>query len=141
MDDSTYLRFKKAKHSDDIEIMEKIYRDHQNDKVIKFTYAKQLLKRKRNKEARILLESIITDKFVIFELGKLEFSEGNIDKAREYFEQILDIVDDKYTILELGKLEIAAGNIDKARKLLESLLNTSSREYALFELGRLEYNS
>ena len=74
----------------------------------------------------------------MLELGRLEVTLGNYEKAKEYFESLLNTSSQNYAVLELGRLEVTLGNYEKAKKCFESLLNTQDKAYAMLELGRLE---
>ena len=72
--------------------------------------------------------------YAILELGKLEVLEGNYNKARLYFEQLLNTKDKNFAMVELGKLEVLEGNYNKARLYFEQLLNEQNKNYAKTEL-------
>lgn len=91
--------------------IKKLYLKEQNDRIIKFEFAKLLL----------LLDEI--------------------EKSRKIFMSLLNTESRYFALLQLGRLEIFAGNIDKAKEYLNNLLNTSSRIYAIIELGNIEANN
>ena len=150
MNNNNYELFLKAKeliknkkYSKAIEVLRKINNLEPNDRVIKFELARVLSRNNQTKkEAKSLFYELLSTQsrtYAMLELGRLEASEGNNSKAREYFEELLNNTQDKtYAMLELGRLEASEGNNSKAREYFEELLNTQNRTYAMLELGRLE---
>ena len=141
MDNITYNEFQKAKKNKDLISMQKIYQLNENDLIIKFEYAKLLILKGYKREGSELLQSLIgtkNEKYAMLELGRLEASVGNVEKARKCFETLLDSQSNIYAMLELGRLEASVGNVEKARKCFETLLHTPNKFYAMLELGRLE---
>ncbi len=134
--------FNKRKINEAIEILRKISSNEPSDNVIKFKLAKCLLHSKKTKqEGKLILLDLSNTQnsiFALFELGKLEASEGNNSMARQYFMRLLNTQKRNYAMLELGKLEVTEGNNSIARQYFEQLLNTQNRDYAMLELGRLE---
>ena len=78
------------------------------------------------------------DRYIIFELGKLEAKCGNFDKAREYFKSIIDTSSKYMALFELGKLEMSLNNMDLAREYFHKIIEEKYDKYTLLELGRLE---
>jgi len=73
-------------------------------------------------------------------LGKIEFIEGNYDKAKEYLYSVYLAEKSDMSILELGRLESKNGNYSEARKYFEQILDSKFQIAVLFEMGVLEYN-
>ena len=151
MNDNNYQLFLKAKelikikkYQEAIIILREIYQLEPYDRFIKFELAKLLIKMSSTKQEgkKMLFELLNTQNrtYATLELGRLEVSEGNNVKAREYFEQLLNTQNRTYAMLELGRLEVNEGNNVKAREYFEQLLNTQNRTHAMLELGRLEVN-
>lgn len=97
--------------------------------------------RSRAKELLVLLKEKYNDKFINFELGKLEVQDNNYESARGYFESVLDKEPyDKYALLELGKLEFNLKHFDNAEHYFKKILSHVNKhdKYALFWMGKIK---
>ena len=150
MDNFTYKKFQQAKRNKDLVVMKRLYDENRNDNAIALEYAIALSKNDRYEEAKTIFMSLIkapnkTRVFLsrtILELGKLECSQGNIERARTCFTSLLNLNsrDRDYAMFELGKLEFKLGNIKEARIYFKRLFGTTSENYAKLELAKLELN-
>ena len=150
MKNLTYKKFQQAKRNKDLVQMKSLYEENRNENTIALEYAILLSKSNQYEEAKTIFMSLIkapnktrvTLSRAILELGKLECSLGDIERARICFTSLLNLsfCDRDYAKLELGKLEFKLGNIELARGYFESLINTSSDNYAKLELAKLELN-
>ena len=146
MNDANYKFYLKAKdflkenkYNEAIAIFRDIHKLEPNDSLNKFQLARLLIRNSKTlQEGKNMLEQMKDDVFAALELGRLELKEGHTNKARYYFEYLLNTKNDEYAILELGRLELQEGNKDKARYYFEYLLNTKNDEHAMLELGRLK---
>ena len=84
---------KRREYKEAIIILRKLYDLEPDDRLIKFELARVLTKNKKSLiEGKRLLEELLSTPshtYAKLELGKLEASEGNIEKARSYFEELL----------------------------------------------------
>lgn len=141
-------------------ILRKLYKYEPDDYVLTFELAKLLIKENETKTEgkKILINLINTcndklskekDKnsrinpkkikkclsYVTHELGKLEFEEGNIPAAVQYFQESL-FYGNKYSLYELGKIEKERGNKEKAKEYFKRL-SINNDCFAIYELGLL----
>ena len=123
---------KKHKLKDAEEKLRTLYKLEPNDLVIKFELAKILIKNNKTKleGKKLLLELLNTNSktYAMLELGKLEVSKGNNDKAREYFEELLNTNNKIYAVQELIYIEIKENNIIKAYELFEKIVSFNQIE-------------
>ena len=116
-----------------------------NNNYILFQQAKELIKKRKYKDATRILRQINqsepNDNIVKFELAKLLAKDKYTTKeAEKSFKELINIGSSKdrtYALLELGRLYASVGKENEAEKSFKELLNTQSRTYALLELGRL----
>ena len=146
MDKDLFIKLKEAKSETSINSLEKLYRENLNNLIIKFEYAKRLKRINLEFSRKLLLELIGTsnENYALLELGIIEKEQSHYDKAREYFNRILNnpsaSVDDKEcALLELGKLEEKVGNIKKAYDIYTSLIGTRNECYAYIGVGKIEF--
>ena len=97
------------------------------------------VKAKKCFEKLIEINSVIQSG-ALFELARLENSNGNYMEAKRILEELLDTTNRNYAMLELGRLEVVLSDYDNARKHFEELakLDGNDRRFALQELVRLE---
>ena len=113
-----------------------------NNNYILFQQAKELIKKRKYKDATRILRQINqsepNDNIVKFELAKLlakdKYTKGESEKI---FKELINTQNKTYALLELGRLYASVGKTNDAEKCFKELLNTQSRTYALLELGRL----
>ena len=75
----------------------------------------------------------------LYELGRVYFKKGNIEKAKYYFTYVYENDNqDKFVLFELGKIAKIEGNLELAKKYYQDILNIKPDKYALFELGKIE---
>ena len=112
-----------------------------------FEIAKIAVKKENYDKARKLLQPLFKESFanynhVVSLLGKMEAEEGNIDKAKDYYNLLLDKDDRAKSIglLELGKIEYDRDNYNEATKYFEALktIDDVSKSQALLNLGRIK---
>ena len=116
-----------------------------NNNYILFQQAKELIKKRKYKDATRILRQINqsepNDNKDKFELAKLLAKDKYTTKeAEKSFKELINIGSSKdrtYALLELGRLYASVGKENEAEKSFKELLNTQSRTYALLELGRL----
>lgn len=146
MDRDLYTKLKKAKSEISIYSLEELYRENPDNLIIKFEYAKRLKRINLELSIKLLLELIGTsnENYALLELGIIEKEQSHYDKAREYFNRILNSSstsanDKECALLELGKLEEKVGNTKKAYDIFLSLIGTKNECYAYIELGKIEF--
>lgn len=109
MDNGTYSYFLEAKRKQDINLMRKLYENNMDDSIIKFEYGKMLAKRHKYSLAKPIFEDLIKTKnntHAILELGRLEYTLGNVDRVRKHLESLLNTEGKLYAINALIVLSI-----------------------------------
>lgn len=94
-------------------------------------------------EAKEMLISLLDEpkaSSAMFELGKIEFEQGNIDKARSYFTKLISREEEPLAYIELAKLESSVRNYSTAKSILELLLyrDNDKNLLAQIELSKIE---
>lgn len=136
---------KDAVANGDIDTVRALYMGSPNDSVIKFEYGRMLVKSGNVSLGRDLLIELLDTKnrnYALLELGILEVYSGNINRAYEYFYELLSsnyVKDRCCALLELGKIESFYGNRDKAYYYFNRILSIKSDDYyTKMEISRLE---
>lgn len=110
-----------------------------NKKLLK---AKELNANGQYDEARGIIKRLYNkypnNKFLKFELGKLELILGKKEQGIKRLQSLSCAKDAPYALIELGKIEANDGNFNAARNYFCEALNTPNKSQALLELARLE---
>ena len=141
MDNAVYAKYMEAKQTGNLTLMKNLYKKHKNEVIIKFEYAKMLVRNKDLREARKLFKEILglsENIFALLELGRVEYMLGNIEEARGIFLNLLGTKNHCLAVFELGKLENNLGNIEAAARCYNEILKQKVDPFAMLELGRLE---
>ena len=115
-----------------------------NNNYILFQQAKELIKKRKYKDATRILRQINqsepNDNIVKFELAKLLAKDKYTTKeAEKSFKELLNTQNKTYALLELGRLYASGGKNNEAEKCFKELIisQAQNKTYALLELGRL----
>lgn len=134
--------------SDNIDMVRALYMGNPSNSIIKFEYARMLVKKGDVSLGRELLCELLDTKnrnYALLELGILEVCNGNIPKAKEYFNELLtsSYVNDKCcALLELGRIESFYGDKNMAYKYFNKILSIKCDDYyTKMEISRLEAES
>ena len=117
-----------------------------NNNYILFQQAKELIKKRKYKDATRILRQINqsepNDNIVKFELAKLLAKDKYTTKeAEKSFKELINIGSSKdrsYAMLELGRLYASNGNEELARKIFLEILTLENNEYAIKQLIYLD---
>lgn len=136
--------YKNRQFKDALDIFEKINQNQPGNDYIEFMIAKiKTRDNKTIKEAKELFLKLMKNSTEyssnsLFELGKIEFTDRNYNKARAYFNKLIKRENDVLAYIQLSKIEMKLGDYDKAIQILENLdLNEKKNKFddlILFQL-------
>lgn len=131
--------------SNNVDMVKALYMGNSSNSIIKFEYARMLVKNGNVSLGRELLCELLDTKnrnYALLELGILEVCNGNISKAKEYFNELLNssyIKDRCCALLELGRIESFYGDKNMAYKYFNKILSIKGDDYyTKMEISRLE---
>ena len=148
MKNYSYQLFLKAKESGDKEKMKFLYENYKSDPYIKLEYAKILIEEYKIKEGETLLLELLETKnylYALLELGKLETSKNNNEKAKKYFSDLLKYGNEKdksIALFWLGKIESNLGNYKESMKYFNEVLSKGTKEdkmWSILEIAKVYY--